>query len=208
MPLDLYLAFVAASRRPDRDPGPQRRADRRQQRGPRHAVRPPDRGRRPASAMVRPSGAHGAGRDGHARICWPASFDWLRWAGRRLSRVAGPARLARGPRRSVGRPRPQARSARLIFARGFLVSASPIPRRCCSTAPSCRSSSRRARPRPTSSCCWPGHSSSSPSVLDGAWAILAGRLRPLLHGPCPPAQSADRRPADGRGRRAGARAAP
>ena len=85
----------------------------------------------------------------------------------------------RAPALDLGRVGPQARSARLIFARGFLVGLTNpktllfygafLP--------------QFITPGPSaagSSCCWPSTFLVVAVLLDSVWALLAGRLRALV----------------------------
>ena len=103
MPIELYLAFIAATVDPDGDPGPERGADRRQQRGARHALRPAD-GRGDQLRGDRPSDADRRGRDrrpqfpgGELRL---AALGRCRLPG--LSRCFGLARAGRRSRADHG----------------------------------------------------------------------------------------------------------
>ncbi len=108
-----------------------------------------------------------------------ASFDWLRWGGRRLPDLSRHLGLARSRYRSRGRRGRRARSARLIFARGFLVGL---------TNPKTLLFYGAFFPQFIT----PGPTAADQLLLlavtflgvaivcDSGWAILAGRLRTLL----------------------------
>jgi threonine/homoserine/homoserine lactone efflux protein len=115
-----------------------------------------------------------------------ASFDWLRWLGVAYLLWLGVAYLLwlgiaawRAPAVDLGQVGPQARSARLIFARGFLVGL---------TNPKTLLFYGAFLPQFIT----PGPTAADQLlvlaatflvvavVLDSAWALLAGRLRALL----------------------------
>jgi threonine/homoserine/homoserine lactone efflux protein len=107
-----------------------------------------------------------------------ASFDWLRWLGVAYLVYLGIAAW-RAPVADLARTRPQARSARVIFARGFLVGL---------TNPKTLLFYGAFFPQFIE----PGPDAGRQLLLlavtflavaivcDGLWAILAGRLRALL----------------------------
>src|SRR4029078_11529929 len=107
-----------------------------------------------------------------------ASFDWLRWLGVAYLVWLGIATW-RAPAVDLAAPRPQVRSARLIFARGFLVGL---------TNPKTLLFYGAFFPQFIT----PGPAASEQllllavtfltvaTLLDGAWALLASRLRALL----------------------------
>lgn len=107
-----------------------------------------------------------------------ASFDWLRWAGVAYLVWLGIATW-RAPAVDLADTRPQARSVRLIYARGFLVGL---------TNPKTLLFYGAFFPQFIT----PGPTAGDQllllaatflvvaTVLDGLWAILAGRLRGLL----------------------------
>ncbi len=107
-----------------------------------------------------------------------ASFDWLRWIGVAYLIWLGVAAW-RAPAVDLAGTSPQARSVRLIYARGFLV---------CLTNPKTLLFVGAFLPQFVT----PGPSASDQLlllavtflavavVLDSLWAILAGRLRALL----------------------------
>jgi threonine/homoserine/homoserine lactone efflux protein len=107
-----------------------------------------------------------------------ASFDWLRWAGVAYLLYLGISAW-RAPVADLGQTRAQARSARLIFARGFLVGL---------TNPKTLLFYGAFFPQFIT----PGPTAADQLLLlavtflvvaivcDSVWAILAGRLRALL----------------------------
>ena len=107
-----------------------------------------------------------------------ASFDWLRWAGVAYLVYLGVATW-RAPAADLARTQPQARSGRLIFARGFLVGL---------TNPKTLLFYGAFFPQFIT----PGRDAGQQLLLlavtflavaivcDSLWAILAGRLRVLL----------------------------
>ena len=128
-----------------------------------------------------------------------ASFDWLRWLGAAYLVWLGIAAW-RAPAVDLGRVGPQARSARLIFARGFLVGL---------TNPKTLLFYGAFLPQFIT----PGPSAARQLLLlavtflvvavllDSVWALLAGRLRASCGDACAAAQPPHRRAAGGRGPR-------
>ena len=107
-----------------------------------------------------------------------ASFDWLRWLGVAYLVWLGIAAW-RAPATDLERTRPQARSARVIFMRGFLVGLTN-PKTLLFYGAFFPQFVTPGPDAPLQLLTLAATFLAIAIVMDGTWAILAGRLRALL----------------------------